>query len=170
MVDLAKRENLSIRQLYMRVIGQRAHRTVCGTPNDIADAMEEWFKAGACDGFNVLPLTFPNGLNDLVDLVIPELQRRGLFRKEYEGKTLRENLGLPKPVNRYMQQRGRSPRRSRAAGSMAGLVPAIHVLPATARWKSWMPGTRPGMTCEEGVPTSASSSDRARRASTRRAH
>ncbi|HVG52573.1 MAG TPA: LLM class flavin-dependent oxidoreductase [Xanthobacteraceae bacterium] len=105
MVDLAKRENLSIRQLYMRVVGQRAHRTVCGTPNDIADAMESWFTAGACDGFNVLPLTFPNGLNDLVDLVVPELQRRGLFRKEYEGNTLRENLGLPRPVNRYTQQR-----------------------------------------------------------------
>ncbi|MGZ3410410.1 MAG: LLM class flavin-dependent oxidoreductase [Xanthobacteraceae bacterium] len=108
MVDLAKRENLSIRQLYMRVIGQRAHRTVCGTPNDIADAMEEWFTAGACDGFNVLPLTFPNGLNDLVDLVIPELQRRGLFRKEYEGSTLRENLGLPKPENRWTKQRSQS--------------------------------------------------------------
>ena len=105
MVDLAKRENLSIRQLYMRVIGQRAHRTVCGTPADIADAMEHWFTAGACDGFNVLPLTFPKGLNDLVDLVIPELQRRGLFRKEYEGNTLRENLGLAKPENRWAKQR-----------------------------------------------------------------
>lgn len=105
MVDLARRENLSIRQLYMRVIGQRAHRTVCGTPADIADAMEEWFTGGACDGFNVLPLTFPGALNDLVELVIPELQRRGLFRKEYEGATLRENLGLAKPVNRYTRQR-----------------------------------------------------------------
>jgi alkanesulfonate monooxygenase len=106
MYDLAKRENLTIRQLYKRVMGQRAHRTVCGTPADIADAMQEWFVAGACDGFNILPLTFPKGLDELVDLVIPELQRRGLFRTEYEGRTLRENLGLPKPMNRYTQQRG----------------------------------------------------------------
>jgi len=90
------------------VIGQRAHRTVCGTPTDIADAMEHWFTAGACDGFNVLPLTFPKGLNDLVDLVIPELQRRGVFRKEYEGNTLRENLGLAKPENRWAKQRGQT--------------------------------------------------------------
>ncbi len=86
MYDLAKRENLTIRQLYSSVIGQRAHRTVCGTPADIADAMQEWFAAGACDGFNILPLTFPKELDDLVDMVIPELQRRGLFRTEYEGK------------------------------------------------------------------------------------
>jgi FMN-dependent oxidoreductase (nitrilotriacetate monooxygenase family) len=103
-VDLARRENLTIRQLYKRVIGQRAHRTVCGTPAEVADALEQWFVAGAADGFNILPLTFPQGLNDLVDLLIPELQRRGLFRKEYEGKTLRENLGLAKPVNRWTKR------------------------------------------------------------------
>ena len=63
--------------------------------------MELWFTEKACDGFNVLPVTFPGALNDFVDNVIPELQRRGIFRKEYEGKTLRENLGLPLPPNRY---------------------------------------------------------------------
>jgi len=105
MVDLARRENLTIRQLMKRVIGQRAHRTVCGSPTEIADALESWFAGGACDGFNVLPLTFPKGLEDFVDLVIPELQRRGLFRTAYEGKTLRENLGLPVPANRYQRQR-----------------------------------------------------------------
>jgi alkanesulfonate monooxygenase len=98
-LDLARRENLTIRQLYKRVAGQRAHRTVIGTPADIADAFEDWFTGGAADGFNILPLTFPEGLNDLVDFVLPELRRRGLFRSEYEGKTLRENLGLPKPEN-----------------------------------------------------------------------
>ena len=72
-----------------------------GTPADIADGLEQWFTAGAADGFNILPLTFPRGLRDLVDLVVPELQRRGLFRAEYEGHTLRENLGLPRPVNRW---------------------------------------------------------------------
>jgi FMN-dependent oxidoreductase (nitrilotriacetate monooxygenase family) len=101
MVDLARRENLTIRQLYKRVVGQRAHRVVIGTPSDIADALEQWFTAGAADGFNILPLTFPRGLEELVDFVIPELQRRGLFRSEYEGHTLRENLGLPLPINRW---------------------------------------------------------------------
>jgi FMN-dependent oxidoreductase (nitrilotriacetate monooxygenase family) len=99
MVDLARRESLSIRQLYKRVYGQRGHRVVVGTPVEIADALELWFRGGAADGFNIMPLTFPRGLADFVDLVIPELQRRGLFRTEYEGKTLRENLGLPFPVH-----------------------------------------------------------------------
>jgi N-acetyl-S-(2-succino)cysteine monooxygenase len=99
-LDLARRENLTIRQLYKRVAGQRAHRTVIGTASDIADAFEDWFTGGAADGFNGLPLTFPDGLNDVVDLVLPELRHRGLFRTEYEGRTLRENLGLPKPRHR----------------------------------------------------------------------
>jgi alkanesulfonate monooxygenase len=107
--DLARTEKLTIRQLYRRVAGQRAHRTVVGTPADIADAFEDWFSAGAADGFNILPLTFPEGLNDLVDLVLPELRRRGLFRAEYEGRTLRENLGLPKPENRWAADRSKSP-------------------------------------------------------------
>jgi len=99
--DLAQRENLSIRKLYQRIIGQRAHRVQIGTAKDIADAMEEWFAGDACDGFNVLPPTFPRDLDDFCSEVIPELQRRGLFRREYEGATLRENLGLPYPVNRH---------------------------------------------------------------------
>ena len=105
MYELAQREKLTIRQLYKRVIGQRAHRTVCDTATGIADTLEHWFTGGACDGFNILPVTFPHALNDFVDRVIPELQRRGLFRKEYEGRTLRENLGLPFPENRYAQAR-----------------------------------------------------------------
>jgi alkanesulfonate monooxygenase len=105
MYELAQRENLTIRQLYKRVIGQRAHRTVCGTATEIADTLEHWFTGGAADGFNILPVTFPAALDDFVDQVIPELQRRGLFRREYEGKTLRENLGLPDPQNRYARER-----------------------------------------------------------------
>ena len=99
--DLAQRENLSIRKLYQRIIGQRAHRVLIGTANDIADALEEWFTGGACDGFNVLPPTFPRDLDDFCSEVVPELRRRGLFRGEYEAATLRENLGLPYPVNRH---------------------------------------------------------------------
>jgi alkanesulfonate monooxygenase len=103
MYELAQRENLTIRQLYKRVIGQRAHRTVCDTATGIADTLEHWFTEKACDGFNVLPVTFPGALADFVDQVVPELQRRGIFRKDYEGKTLRENLGLTVPPNRYAQ-------------------------------------------------------------------
>jgi N-acetyl-S-(2-succino)cysteine monooxygenase len=67
--------------------------------------MEHWFKDGAADGFNVMPAWLPGSLKDFVDLVIPELQRRGLFRTEYESTTLRGNLGLPKPANRHHLQR-----------------------------------------------------------------
>jgi N-acetyl-S-(2-succino)cysteine monooxygenase len=105
MVELARRENLTLRQLYKRVYGQRGHRVVIGTPTEVADALELWFRGGAADGFNILPLTFPRGLEDVVDLLIPELQRRGLFRTEYEGATLRENLGLPFPENRWAVER-----------------------------------------------------------------
>jgi FMN-dependent oxidoreductase (nitrilotriacetate monooxygenase family) len=100
-IDLARREGLTIRQLYKRVAGQRAHRTVCGTPSEIADSLEHWHKSGAADGFNILSLTHPHGFIDFTTLVVPELRRRGLFRSEYEGRTLRENLGLPRPANRY---------------------------------------------------------------------
>jgi N-acetyl-S-(2-succino)cysteine monooxygenase len=100
MVELARRENLTVRQLYKRVYGQRGHRVVIGTAAEVADALEQWFRGGAADGFNILPLTVPRGIEDIVDMLIPELQRRGLFRTEYEGKTLRENLGLPFPHNR----------------------------------------------------------------------
>jgi alkanesulfonate monooxygenase SsuD/methylene tetrahydromethanopterin reductase-like flavin-dependent oxidoreductase (luciferase family) len=96
---LAARENLSIRQLYERVASARGHWTLVGTPEHIADQLEHWFKTGAADGFNVLAPTLPHGLKDFADLVIPELQRRGLFRTEYTGRTLRDHLGLRRPVH-----------------------------------------------------------------------
>ena len=101
--DMARKENLSIRKIIQRVVGARAHRIVCGTVPQVADALEEWFSSGACDGFNVLPLTIPQGLADIVNDLLPELRRRGLFRTAYEGVTLRENLGLLRPVSRYAQ-------------------------------------------------------------------
>jgi alkanesulfonate monooxygenase len=76
-----------------------------GTASTIADEMEAWLNGNACDGFNVMFPFLPAGLDDFVDKVVPELQRRGLFRREYEGVTLRENLGLPRPENRYVAQR-----------------------------------------------------------------
>lgn len=102
--DLARRENLTIRQLYQAIAGARGHRQILGTPEQIADQLEEWFVHGAADGFNIMPPYLPGGLDDFVDLVIPELQRRGLFRTEYEGNTLREHLGLPRPANQFTQK------------------------------------------------------------------
>jgi FMN-dependent oxidoreductase (nitrilotriacetate monooxygenase family) len=100
---LARSENLTIRQLYMRIAGGRGHRQVCGTPVQIADELESWFKSGAADGFNIMPPVEPASLHDFVELVIPELQRRGLFRTQYAGRTLRQNLGLERPPSRYSQ-------------------------------------------------------------------
>lgn len=97
LLDLARRENLTIRELYLRIAGARGHYQIVGTPVQIADKMEEWFTTGAADGFNVMPPHLPAGLHDFVEHVLPELRRRGLFRSEYEGRTLRENLGLRIP-------------------------------------------------------------------------
>jgi alkanesulfonate monooxygenase SsuD/methylene tetrahydromethanopterin reductase-like flavin-dependent oxidoreductase (luciferase family) len=101
-VALARREKLSLRQLYLRLTARNA---AIGTPSDIADVFEEWFQSHAADGFNVLFPYYPGGLEDFVELVIPELQRRGLFRREYTGRTLREHLGLARPESRYKSAR-----------------------------------------------------------------
>lgn len=106
--DQARREGLTVRQLYLAVAGGRGHRMIIGTPQEVADLMQEWFFNGAADGFNVMPPYMPDGLNDFVDMVIPELQRRGLFRNEYEGPTLRDNLGLPRPDNALAAARART--------------------------------------------------------------
>jgi len=98
--DMAKNENLTIRQLYQRIV-LRGHWIVRGTAETVTDQLEDWFKNGGCDGYNVMPPYLPGGLDDFVDQVIPALQRRGLFRREYEGKTLRDNLGLRRPQSRY---------------------------------------------------------------------
>ncbi|MEO5805607.1 LLM class flavin-dependent oxidoreductase [Devosia sp.] len=100
--DLQAHNGLTLRQLYLSLATARGHRTVVGTPEQIADAIEVWFSNGAADGFNIMPPILPTGLTDFVDQVVPILQRRGLFRTEYEGTTLRENLGLERPVNRFV--------------------------------------------------------------------
>jgi len=99
-IALAKRENLTVRQIAGR-LGGYGGLAMMGTPQMIADQMEEWLTTGASDGFNVMFPYLPGGLDDFVNLVVPELQRRGIFRTEYEGNTLRENLGLPRPENRF---------------------------------------------------------------------
>src|SRR6185437_11153060 len=95
-MKFAKANNLTIRQLGIRLAAARQRLFITGTPEHIADVMEEWFTTGASDGFNILPPYLPGAFDDFVELVIPELRRRGLFRTEYEGTTLRENLGLPR--------------------------------------------------------------------------
>ena len=99
-IAAAKEENLTVRQLAQRVGGYPGLSMV-GTPRTIADQMEEWLVTKASDGFNVMFPYLPAGLDDFVNLVVPELQRRGIFRREYTGRTLREHLGLPRPVNQF---------------------------------------------------------------------
>jgi FMN-dependent oxidoreductase (nitrilotriacetate monooxygenase family) len=99
-IDRARRDNLTVRQL-AQIAGSYGGLAMVGTPVTIADQMEEYFHGGACDGFNIMFPHVPQGLDDFVDRVVPELQRRGLFRRDYEGRTLRENLGLPRPENRF---------------------------------------------------------------------
>jgi FMN-dependent oxidoreductase (nitrilotriacetate monooxygenase family) len=102
-IDLAKTENLTVRQLAQR-LGGFSGLAIVGTPKTIADEMEEWLMTGGCDGFTIMFPFLPEGLDSFVDQVIPELQDRGLFRKGYEGPTLRENLGLPRPENQYFNK------------------------------------------------------------------
>lgn len=101
LTDLAAEENLTLAQLGRRIAGGRGHYSLIGTPARIADELQTWFEQGAADGFNVLVPHLPGGLEDVARLLVPELQRRGLFRTEYEGTTLRENLGLQRPANRF---------------------------------------------------------------------
>jgi FMN-dependent oxidoreductase (nitrilotriacetate monooxygenase family) len=101
-ISLAKRDNLTVRQLAQR-LGGYGGPALIGTPSMIADQMEEWLQTEACDGFNIMFPYLPVGLDDFVDRVVPELQHRGIFRREYQGKTLRENLGLPRPDNRFFR-------------------------------------------------------------------
>jgi FMN-dependent oxidoreductase (nitrilotriacetate monooxygenase family) len=99
--DLAEREKLTLRELLAKLGGGRGHQVVAGTPEQIADHIELWFTNGAADGFNVMPPLLPSGLEDFVSFVVPELRKRGLFRSEYTGTTLREHYGLSRPVSRF---------------------------------------------------------------------
>ncbi|SFP39479.1 FMN-dependent oxidoreductase, nitrilotriacetate monooxygenase family [Variovorax sp. 770b2] len=99
-IELARSEKLTVRQLAQRLGGYGGLAFV-GTAQTIADEMQEWLETEGSDGFNVMFPWLPGGLDAFVDKVVPELQRRGIFRREYEGRTLRENLGLPRPANRF---------------------------------------------------------------------
>ena len=99
--ELSREEKLSIRQVALRIASSRQLNILRGSPITIADRLEQWFKGGGADGFNIMPAYLPGALTAFVDLVVPELQRRGLFHTDYHGATLRENLGLVRPVSRY---------------------------------------------------------------------
>ncbi len=103
-IALAKRENLTVRQLAQR-LGGYSGLAMVGTAKTIADEMEEWIETNASDGFTIMFPYLPGGLDDFCDKVVPELQRRGLYRREYEGPTLRDNLGLPRPGNRFFDNK-----------------------------------------------------------------
>jgi FMN-dependent oxidoreductase (nitrilotriacetate monooxygenase family) len=101
-IALARRENLTVRQLAQR-LGGYSGLAMIGTPQSIADEMEEWLERQGSDGFTVMFPYLPGGLDDFVDKVVPELQHHGLFRRDYDGVTLRDHLGLPRPKNRFFQ-------------------------------------------------------------------
>jgi alkanesulfonate monooxygenase SsuD/methylene tetrahydromethanopterin reductase-like flavin-dependent oxidoreductase (luciferase family) len=104
-VAAGRTHGYTVRQLIRELAGGGGHRVIVGTPEQIADDIERWFKAGAVDGFNLMPDALPHGLQDFVDGVVPILQKRGIFRTEYEGRTLRDHLGLARPAGRAAQQR-----------------------------------------------------------------
>ncbi|MFF3111197.1 LLM class flavin-dependent oxidoreductase [Kitasatospora sp. NPDC057904] len=112
-VELARRERLTARQLIGRLGGGRGHRTFAGTAEQVADTIEEWFRHGAADGFNIMPAVLPSGLEVFARRVVPILRERGLFRTEYTGTTLRDHYGLPRPAGR-----------SGTAASRAAKIPA----------------------------------------------
>lgn len=98
LLNKAKRDNLTLRDIYNLLGAARGHWVLCGAAEQVADTLQHWFEHGAADGFNVMPSHFPGGMEDFVELVVPILQRRGLFRTHYEGTTLRDLLGLRRPA------------------------------------------------------------------------
>jgi len=102
--EKARKAKLTLRDIYNQIAVARGYLFACGNAATVADVMEEWFSERACDGFVLVPPYFPAAFDEFIDLVVPELQRRGIFRREYSGHTLREHLGLPVPPNRYSKR------------------------------------------------------------------
>jgi FMN-dependent oxidoreductase (nitrilotriacetate monooxygenase family) len=100
LLERARAAGLTLRDLYREVAASRGHLLLVGDPVSVVDELERWVTAGAADGFNVMPAALPSGLEAFIDLCVPELRRRGLFRERYEGTTLREHLGLARPERR----------------------------------------------------------------------
>ena len=104
LLDVIRRERLTVRQTLRRFAGARGHYAVAGTPVQVADEIQRWFDEGAADGFNIMPPWLPGGFDAFADEVVPILQSRGLFRTEYSGRTLREHFGLDRPASQYAEQ------------------------------------------------------------------
>lgn len=118
---IVERERPTLRQLLHRLAGARGHRVFTGTPEQVADTIEEWFTQGAADGFNVMPPALPQGIEVFADHVVPILQKRGIFRTEYSGTTLRDHFGLERPQNRYARERAAAQATNRTgASALAG--------------------------------------------------
>jgi alkanesulfonate monooxygenase SsuD/methylene tetrahydromethanopterin reductase-like flavin-dependent oxidoreductase (luciferase family) len=100
-IEMAQRENLTVREVLSRLGGGRGHFTFVGTPEQIADTIIAWFEGGAADGFNIMAPALPSSLETLIEYVLPILRSKGLFREEYRGTTLREHYGLPVPANQF---------------------------------------------------------------------
>ncbi|WP_245217168.1 hypothetical protein [Roseomonas nitratireducens] len=101
LLNKARRENLTLRDVYNLLGAARGHWVLCGSAVQVADTLQHWFETGAADGFNVMPSHFPGGLDDFSELVVPILQERGVFRRAYTGTTLRDHLGLARPQSPY---------------------------------------------------------------------
>ncbi len=97
-IETARMHQMTVREVYEKLVVSKGHRQLIGTAAEVADDLQEWFEQGGADGFNVMPAQMPDGLNEFAEFVIPELQRRGLFRTAYEGTTLRQHLGVPNPA------------------------------------------------------------------------
>jgi FMN-dependent oxidoreductase (nitrilotriacetate monooxygenase family) len=107
-VDIVDRENPTIRQLIRRLAGARGHRVVVGTPEHVANEIQTWFEQGAADGFNVMPPYLTGGFDSFVAEVVPILRKRGLFRQDYSGTTLRDHFGLPRPDSLFATEQRKS--------------------------------------------------------------
>ena len=130
---LARDERLTVREVLAR--NPNGHRSIVGTPEQVADSIEEWFTQGGADGFNLNTDYFPQGLELIVDQLVPELQRRGLFRREYEATTLRGNLGIPEPAGTVeggglTAPAPRPGKRAIVTGGAGGILPIAHALAA----------------------------------------
>lgn len=108
-LDVARRDNLTVRQLISLTGPGRGHRSIVGTPEQVADSIQEWFDGGAADGFNIMPPVLPSGLETFTEHVIPVLRRRGLLRTGYTGRTLREHYGIARPDSQFTADRGAVP-------------------------------------------------------------
>ena len=100
-IELAVREELTVRELLSRLGGGRGHFTFVGTPEQAAETIIAWFEGGAADGFNIMAPTLPSALETFIEHVLPIIREKGLFREEYLGSTLREHYGLPIPSNQF---------------------------------------------------------------------